>query len=74
MILLYIRRICFVVRTRRVSEEDKTFKNHVMKNIVHDSDMGHFLVPVFSYVVLTLSTQFLLHIMLSMGCYDTEID
>ena len=54
---------------------DKELYNHVMKNIIYDADeKDHLRIPVYSYIRPTISISFLLHMMFSMGEYETEID
>ena len=36
--------------------------------------MKHLPIPVFSYINPTMGTQFILHLLLSMGYFSTEID
>ena len=42
--------------------------------LFNDSTEEHLPIPVFSYVRPTFGTQFILHILLSLGRYVTEID
>ena len=57
------------------TEEHQDFCRHVFTNLLHDDDnKDHLPIPVFSYITPTMTTSFVLHIMLSMGCFDTEID
>ena len=58
-----------------VSIEDHAFITFMNKNLIDSDDETQLLpVPVFSYVKPTLSVQFLHHILLSMGSFETEID
>ena len=41
---------------------------------VYDDDAKHLPVPVLSYIRPTLGVQFILHVLLSMGEFDTEVD
>ena len=52
--------------------EFKVFINENFLDYTNESDL--LPVPVFSYIKPTLSVQFIYHIMLSMGCFATEID
>ena len=57
------------------SSSDFLVWQHVNKNLLFNDDEKEFLpIPVFSYIVPTMNTSFLLHIMLSMGRFETEID
>ena len=42
--------------------------------MLYDDDQRHIPVPVFSYMKPTIGPRFLLHIMLSMGEFETELD
>ena len=53
---------------------DLEFKLHVVKYLVHKEELDHLPISVFSYVIPTLHVPFLLHIMLSMGQFETELD
>ena len=53
---------------------DDEFTAHVHCNLIHIDDQEHLPIPVFSFISPTISTSFLLHIMLSMGRFETEID
>ena len=39
-----------------------------------DSENDHLPIPVYSYIKPTMGTQFILHLLLSMGHFSTEID
>ena len=57
-------------------EDDLKFYKFMMKNLIYDdsSIYKHLPVPVFSYIKPTTGMQFIHHILLSMGCFSTEID
>lgn len=58
-----------------LNEQEKTFLEHIEKNIIMRHEDGYLLpVPVFTYVNPTQYTQFLLHILLSMGRFHNEIE
>ena len=44
------------------------------KNLIHSDRERHLPIPVFSYIKPHMGTRFILHIMLSMGNFDTEYD
>ena len=49
--------------------------DHILQNIIYSTkEEDHLPIPVYSYIKPTISISFLLHIMLSMGEYETEID
>ena len=51
------------------------FWHHVHDNLLHDDDeKDHLPKPIVPYIAPTMNTSFLLHIMLSMGRFETEID
>lgn len=62
-------------RRENLNEAQIIFLIHVETNLMVDNeDEDHLPVPVFSYIKPTMGVQFLLHIMLSMGRFATEID
>lgn len=48
--------------------------NFICKNLLYVNEEKHLPIPVFSYVRPTLGTRFILHLLLSMGEFETEID
>eukprot|EP00957_Ditylum_brightwellii_P033103 2509543-Ditylum_brightwellii.AAC.1 len=51
------------------------FRNHVFKNILLNDDRADYLpVAVFTYTKPMQNVLCLLHLMLSMGCSQTEVD
>ena len=51
------------------------FRDSIYTELVYDdNDKEHLPIPVFSYIVPTMKTSFLLHIMLSEGQFETEVD
>ena len=56
-----------------LSFDDEMFLIHIKKNVVIEQN-SHLPVPVFSYTRPTNGVQFLLHLMLSLGRFSTEID
>ena len=55
------------------NEDGEVDYYHVQK-LLHVDEKEHLPIPVFSYIPPTINTSFLLHIMLSMGKSETEID
>ena len=53
---------------------DDEFTEHVYCNLIHIDDQEHLPISVFSFISPTISTSFMLYIMLSMGRFETEID
>ena len=57
------------------NDEYEEFLIHVESNLMeHDDKEDHLPIPVFSYSIPTMNTSFLLHVLLSMGEFETEID
>ena len=56
------------------SDIDDDFYNHVYYNLIHEDTMEHLPIPCYSFTTPLMSTSFMLHIMLSMGRFETEID
>ena len=67
--------IHFVLHTHNLNEEQESFKYHAKTNLLISHGPYYTLpTPVFSYTKPSNGAQFILHIMLSMGKFDTEID
>ena len=48
---------------------------HIHNNLVfNDDDLEHLPISVFSYIRPTMGTQFILHLLLSLEHFSTEID
>lgn len=62
-----------IIRVNNGEESDEEFCDHVKKNLLHDENM-HLPIPVFSCINPTMGSQFIYHIMLSMGRFSTEFD
>ena len=57
------------------SEDQDEFYSHILKNLLYvDEKPQHLPIPVFSYVRPTNGINFLNHLLLSMGRFETEID
>ena len=55
--------------------EDEEFITHATRYLIYnDDEEEHLPIPVYSYIRPTMGTQFILHILLSLGRYTTEID
>ena len=55
--------------------EDQNFLTNVHTQLVDfDDDHEHLPIPVYSYIKPTMGVQFMLHILLSMGHFSTEVD
>ena len=57
-----------------LNTSDLEFYMRVHSDFLFDNEKEHLPIPVFSYIIPTMGTSFLLHIMLSMGRFETEID
>ena len=57
-----------------MSEHDCSFYAFMNKHLIHVDNEPHLPIPVYSYIKPHMGTRFLLHIMLSMGKFDTEYD
>ena len=56
------------------SQHDDITKEEILNCFILDSKMKHLPIPVYSYIKPTMGTQFILHLLLSMGHFATEID
>ena len=56
--------------------DDALFHEFMMKNLIQDDSKisAHLPITGFSYIKPTIGFQFIHHILLSMGCFDTEVD
>ena len=56
--------------------DDALFYKFMMANLIQDDSRicAHLPIPVFSYIKPTTGFQFIHHVLLSMGCFDTEVD
>ena len=70
--------IAVVVEQRElgaIHPKGEEFHSHVLKNLIYSADIKkHLPIPVYTFTMPTLVNQFLLHIMLSLGKFDTELD
>ena len=57
-----------------LDEESREVFDFMKQNLIHDDTCTHLPVPVFSYVKPTMNTQFILHILISLGHFETEAD
>ena len=55
------------------SDNDQEQWSCMEKHILYEDDLRHLPIPVFSYIKPTMG-RFILHIMLSLGEFDTELD
>ena len=56
-------------------EANCDFRTFAYTHLVEEESIDkHLPVPVFPFIKLTMPTQFLHHILLSMGQFDTELD
>ena len=59
---------------QQLSRADYTFIKFAQKNLVVDEDEKNLPVPVFTYIKPQMGHQFILHILLSLGRFETEAD
>ena len=72
LMALLIRRITSLVENEvDYDEEEVAFVN---KHLLIDDEKPHLPVPVFSYVRPTMGHKFILHVLLSLGHFETELD
>lgn len=53
---------------------DDDFKKHIHENLLAPDSENHLPVPVYSYINPSMGVQFIHHIMLSMGRFETEVN
>ena len=70
-----IHRLSLIDSAEDVNDNDKERWDFVRKNLIfNDEKEKHLLIPVFSYVKPTMGTRFILHVLLSLGYFETELD
>lgn len=71
-----VRKIFYVYRVDydSLSEPDKEFFEFARDNLVKDEGNKHLPIPVYDFIKPTMGPQFLHHLLLSMGRFDTELD
>ena len=57
-----------------LNEEDASFVKYANKVFIHTDTRDHLPVPVYNYTKPSLGAQFILHLLLSMGKFETEYD
>ena len=57
-----------------MTDTDKIKFRFMESSLIYDDSERHLPIPVFSFIKPHMGTRFLLHIMLSMGKFDTEYD
>ena len=60
--------------TRFANDQDKQEWEFISKKLLFEDNEVHLPIPVFSYVKPTMGTRFILHILLSLGHFQTELD
>ena len=53
---------------------ERTSLAFISTNLLHKDSERHLPIPVFSFIKPTMGHRFILHILLSMGHYETELD
>ena len=59
---------------RELNNQETIQLNHLNEELLYDDDKRHLPVPVYSYSRPTIASQFILHILLSLGHFSTEVD
>ena len=54
--------------------DDEQFLRHIHNALMFEDEIEHLPIPVYSYIKPTMGTQFILHLLISMGNFSTEID
>ena len=75
-VIKWFQRICILERkcNESMSDSDTDDWEFIMKNLLYDDESKHLPVPVYSYVKPSLGTRFVLHLLLSLGHFETELD
>ena len=74
LLFLIIERLLHIIQTG-ANHDDTDFLDHAEKNLIDDDNgFEHLPIPVYSYLNPSMGVQFILHIMISMGHFATEID
>ena len=68
-----------IIKLHDIVSEDEDFENEddhdvwdfIQDNLLYDDEHRHLPIPVFSYVKPMLGQRFILHILLSMGQFET---
>ena len=60
--------------SQQLSIVDERLYLFMSNELIYFDDEKHLPIPVYSYIKPTMGSRFILHIMLSMGRYDTEYD
>lgn len=72
-----IRRIKRVTNARieELEEDDRDFMEFAEKHLLYDDSKDeHLPIPVFDFIKPTMGSEFLHHVLLSLGRFDTELD
>lgn len=60
--------------TADLSLDDEQFLEFANKHLIHDDSGKHLPIPVYSFIKPTMGAQFLHHLLLSFGRFETELD
>ena len=72
IIMSYFTRIHAIFLSSNVV--DTFFREHMKNNLLCVDEKEHIPAPVFSYIIPTMGMLFILHVILSIGRFETEID
>ena len=70
----WIKEIYRLSTAMDLNNDEKQILEFITKNIIYDDELKHLIIPVFSYIKPTMGTRFILHILLSLGHFETELD
>ncbi|MGB0404839.1 MAG: hypothetical protein ACPGDB_01450, partial [Fusobacterium sp.] len=62
------------VKFEQMNSYERTTLAFISTNLLHRDSERHLPIPVFSFIKPTMGHRFILHILLSMGHYETELD
>lgn len=57
-----------------LTEDNAELLSFVSTNLLHFDKVDHLPVPVYSYIKPTMGPRFILHILISLGQFETKID
>ena len=72
----WLKKIYLLSKTERNELNERELKelDFAEKSLLFDDGCKHLIIPLFSYVKPTLGPRFILHLLLSLGHFETELD
>ena len=64
----------FETNNQEMTDNKREYFHFLKKHLIYKDDEAHLPIPVYSYIKPNMSTRLILHILLSMGEFDTEYD